>query len=404
MIRLVFAILISSAVTLFAEDYGSILKQDREVITQQLERINADSKKTLDAWPAQYLQSLKSLEASLTKGGNLEGVLAVRKEVARFKESKQFPQEAILETPEELRVLQQKAFEGSRGIDVERNKHIISAIEKYVSILDEMKKNLTKKGKLDQALAVSKEMDAMTGSPELLAAKAVLDAAGVERNVDTNSHEKNVTAGMKDLENGLILHYSFDKDEGRKVKDKSGKGNDGDVHGAVWVSTGKFGGGFKFGGGNDYVSFNQLFTGNGDLTVSAWVKFSKADTSYMGLIGVGNNANSQWIGLYVEGGSGGKINAASYAHGGRQSSSALSNGQWHLITGVFTGGRTVELYVDGVSQGTASSPYNVALGSKNAIGNGADPGQYWDGLIDDARIYTRALSAEEIKNLYTPKK
>ena len=52
---------------------------------------------------------------------------------------------------------------------------------------------------------------------------------------------------------GLVLHYSFDRDENDKVTDKSGKGNHGEVNGAKWTAKGKVGGAYEFDGIDDYI-------------------------------------------------------------------------------------------------------------------------------------------------------
>lgn len=56
--------------------------------------------------------------------------------------------------------------------------------------------------------------------------------------------------------NGLVAEWHFDEGSGNIVKDTSGNGNDGVIHGATWVD-GKFGKAL-------------YFDGNGDFTISAW--------------------------------------------------------------------------------------------------------------------------------------
>ncbi|MFQ6062808.1 MAG: hypothetical protein ACE5J9_06490, partial [Methanosarcinales archaeon] len=59
-----------------------------------------------------------------------------------------------------------------------------------------------------------------------------------------------VTAQTSD--NGLVAEWAFDEGKGNIVKDTSGNGNDGTIHGATWVD-GKFGKALQFDGVNDYV-------------------------------------------------------------------------------------------------------------------------------------------------------
>src|SRR3990172_10405164 len=97
--RLILGLLAASVAALYGEEYTALLKKDRQVVEQQLARIEADAMKSLEAWPAEYARSLKALEEKLKKDGDLQGVLAVRKESDRFAANKQIPAEAVVETP-----------------------------------------------------------------------------------------------------------------------------------------------------------------------------------------------------------------------------------------------------------------------------------------------------------------
>jgi hypothetical protein len=79
---------------------------------------------------------------------------------------------------------------------------------------------------------------------------------------------------------------------------------------------------------------------------------------------------------------------------------AMADGHWHHIVGVYDGSR-FSLYVDGAlsayreaSGRLATNGYPVCIGE-----NYEQQGSYWNGWIDDVRIYNRALSAEEVARL-----
>jgi hypothetical protein len=76
------------------------------------------------------------------------------------------------------------------------------------------------------------------------------------------------------LEQGLILHYSFDRSEEGKVADESGKGKPGQVQGARWVQDDKRGGVYAFNGVGDHIAveLGGPAPGNKELTVACWVK------------------------------------------------------------------------------------------------------------------------------------
>jgi hypothetical protein len=75
---------------------------------------------------------------------------------------------------------------------------------------------------------------------------------------------------------------------------------------------------------------------------------------------------------------------------------------WHHVAATFDG-VTKRLYIDGVASGQASGAIDYDNGAMT-IGcdqNAADQ-QYWDGDLDDVRIYRRVLTAAEILELATP--
>jgi hypothetical protein len=90
------------------------------------------------------------------------------------------------------------------------------------------------------------------------------------------------------------------------------------------------------------------------------------------------------------------------------STARLSTGAWHHIAVVLDAGATYTgtLYVDGAVAGTNAAmtirPSNIGNTPNNWIGRSAfvaDP--YFAGLIDDFRVYNRALTAAEISTLFT---
>jgi hypothetical protein len=79
---------------------------------------------------------------------------------------------------------------------------------------------------------------------------------------------------------------------------------------------------------------------------------------------------------------------------------AYNDGNWHFAT-VTSNGDELNLYVDGVLNATAAVTVDMAnLGSNLYIGQYGGGTLQWNGCLDDVRIYDRALSAEEILELY----
>jgi beta-galactosidase len=84
----------------------------------------------------------------------------------------------------------------------------------------------------------------------------------------------------------------------------------------------------------------------------------------------------------------------------------VNDGQWHHVAGVYDG-TNMFLYVDGtldVSQPATGSisqnSYPVCIGANAIPGVGLEPGYFFNGLIDEASICNRALTASEIQADY----
>jgi hypothetical protein len=213
--------------------------------------------------------------------------------------------------------------------------------------------------------------------------------------------------------NGLVAHWEFDEGEGSIAYDSAGE-NDGTIYGASWAD-GVMGGALDFDGDMDYVRIpdDASLTPTSQITIGWWVynrggqsagiyKYASCPSESA------SPGNSRAYGLSVsETGMGMQIFAAvnTYDHIG--SDNPVSVGEWHHVAGTFNAGDVV-LYLDGNSQISGT----LAVTS---IMNDVQPliiGGCWEycgtdsfvsrlnGKADDVRIYNRALSAEEIWELY----
>ena len=197
--------------------------------------------------------------------------------------------------------------------------------------------------------------------------------------------------------NGLVGWYKLDGTGTLgAATDASGNGNDGTLanftfDGATngWVP-GKFGNALQFNGSNDYVKSASVSVGSSG-TLSAWV-YVTATTNYPMFISFGYALELRLLG----GSNRPDLNVNSTD---AVSPTAISPNQWHLITGSYSG-TTATIYVDGISQNTATVP---ALGTASGIDLGARyPSNDYDltGRLDDVRIYNRALGSTEVQQLY----
>ncbi len=199
------------------------------------------------------------------------------------------------------------------------------------------------------------------------------------------------------LTSGLVGLWSFDGADiqGTTAYDRSGSGNNGTITAAT-KTIGKLGQALGFDGSSSNVNLNnpvslQLSQG----TVSAWIKTSNAGTSYRGIVG----KNSAY-GMYLMGNIFGVYDNGAALF--RSTGVNLADNKWHHVSFSFDSGVTngTLLYIDGaLSLTTTLTNTNQTGTARVGMGQGG-AGQTFTGSIDEARIYNRILSANEIKQLY----
>ena len=223
------------------------------------------------------------------------------------------------------------------------------------------------------------------------------------------AHPNHKTGGTPNA-NGLVLYLPFDKpDDSGVIHDESGAGNDGRVYGAQWVSEGKFGGAYRFAITNltDRIVIPNSDTLNPDyLTVGAWIKAADTDGFWNRILDkdfanayclcLGGDYNGKWHRGRLE---------FETSRGEIASDRVLNDGQWHHVAATYDG-KAVRSYIDGVEKGhpvktpgpLKKSTWDLCIGN-SVVEYGTGEFLAFDGLIDEVRIYNRALSAAEIKAL-----
>lgn len=203
-------------------------------------------------------------------------------------------------------------------------------------------------------------------------------------------------------EPGLAAHWDFNKGQGDVAVDRSGGGHDGQIHDAAWERT-DGGGGLRFGGKNSYVTVPRktAFDLSGDVTLVAWVKplaspFRNPRTNYV-ILAARDYAPNGFV-IRVEGESG-RVRYVGFRDGGvnlSTSQSAVTPNEFHQVVFVKKGDQCA-WYVNGRADGTGRMPRTGTLSDTLWI---SDPSQSFDGLIDEVKVYCRALSSEEVLRDY----
>ena len=226
---------------------------------------------------------------------------------------------------------------------------------------------------------------------------------------DFGSVESNSTAfrTLSDINSvsGLAGWWKFDETNGTTALDSSGNHRDATLIGfesnQTYWSSGKIDGALRFDGTDDIVQVigYKGIAGNQPRAVSAWVK---TDSLNVCIAGWGrSSAGREWK-LHIEDG---KLRTSVW-NGWARGTATINSNQWVHIASILPDGAPtssyIVQYVDSVLQDGDTLGYSLYTGEDYdvKIGASAAGGGKLNGLIDDLRIYDRALSSVEITALY----
>lgn len=210
------------------------------------------------------------------------------------------------------------------------------------------------------------------------------------------------------FENNVQGYWHYDEGTSTTVYDTSGFNRNGNlISGPTWQfsSNCKSGGCLNFDGVDDYASTTQtiLDPGSTDFTIETWVKWAGVNTgTYQVIVQQGISGKSWLLRRTADGAlclGFGILSAVPTC----SSSQFINSSQWYHLALTKTGTNSFRLYLQGVEAGPFTK---TVIGSNGGIRMGAysnlsDPTYtQWPGIIDEARIYNRVLSAPEILNHY----
>jgi len=206
----------------------------------------------------------------------------------------------------------------------------------------------------------------------------------------------------------LVGHWKLDDGFGTAADDSSVNSNNGVIHGDLQWVAGYDGGAVRFDGYNDYVELpiGSVINSLTNSTFAMWVDFSNAGgawqrifdfgsdtTAYMFLTPRMGTADAMRFAITVEGGGAPEQMATA--------TSTLPSGWHHVAVTINADGDTFTLYLDGavVAQNTEAtlSPSDLGVTTNNWLGRSQYAlDAFYRGVIDDFRIYSRALTQAEI--------
>ena len=219
-----------------------------------------------------------------------------------------------------------------------------------------------------------------------------------------------------DIASGLVSYWKLDDGSGTTAKDSAGV-NDGTLKGDAKWAEGWVIGAIELDGDDDYVDCGRGTVFNSVcrdvITLAAWVKVNDTDgPEWSGIIirgygeQFGNVDPYDTFAMYYHGPSermGFKTNSTSpeWMAAPNNSATALFDGEWHHTASVYDGAEKV-IYLDGVEIIREAATGQIGIGEGTGrvlLGGGRDIDPMVlevGGLIDEARIYDRALAQEEI--------
>jgi hypothetical protein len=215
---------------------------------------------------------------------------------------------------------------------------------------------------------------------------------------------------------GLVAYWQFSNGS---TADLSGNHNDGEAIGAVpatdrlWVPNDAY----RFDGADDYImvaNSPSLQIGTGDYTIAAWIKTGVS--SYGRIFSKGSWGCTTGYMMRLDGD---KVLLENASNGSClvrfPGSTTVTDGSWHFVAGVVDRRAGGAIYVDGVldaKQMIDTSAYDLSNDRTPTIG-AIDmvvdrpvgyPDEFFNGKIDEVRVYNRALSPGEIRALFDASK
>jgi hypothetical protein len=205
----------------------------------------------------------------------------------------------------------------------------------------------------------------------------------------------------------LVGLWKLDETSGVTVKDSAGDNNGKLIGNPQWQpEAGKVNGALMFCGSGTYINIGRDsdFDITDQITVSAWIKVNKFDQEWQAIIAKGDSAwrvqrnqNEDSLEFAC---SGLKIPSGT-PWGNLLGKRSVNDGQWHHIAGIYDG-KKMYLIIDGEID--SSQPASGRINTNNApvyIGNNAEQNaRFWNGLIDDVRVYNYALRKIEVTEMY----
>lgn len=204
----------------------------------------------------------------------------------------------------------------------------------------------------------------------------------------------------------LLAHWKLDESKGTVATDSSGNGNDGALVGnPIWrPGGGQIGGAIDLDGRGAYIRVTKpkgLDFAPGSFSVSAWVNPREVRGRWQAILEYdrASTAGSRF-GLWID--TNGRFHFRVGFNTAR-STRRLNADQWHLLTATYDAStRQMRLYIDGILEGSATRPTGYVAPSQATLTigvRGDETAEFFNGYLDDVRIFGVALGVEDIQTM-----
>ncbi|AMV39250.1 Copper resistance protein CopC [Planctomyces sp. SH-PL62] len=206
---------------------------------------------------------------------------------------------------------------------------------------------------------------------------------------------------------GLVAAYSFDDRSSSSVLDISGQGNDGEIVNANRTFLGKYGSSMFFNGKDAQITVpdSASLKLSSGMTLEAWVLPTTVNSAWQDVIYKGSNGNNSYYLQATTSSNAKPMGGATVGGSARNAYGAkpISLYSWSHLAVTFDGAAT-RFYVNGAQVATTAGSGTIkATDGALQIGGDSYWGRYFNGLIDEVRIYDTALTQSQIKkDMATP--
>ena len=204
---------------------------------------------------------------------------------------------------------------------------------------------------------------------------------------------------------GLVASFAFDEGSGLTVADGSGNGNNGTISNAAWTDTGKYGAALVFNGSDSLITIpdSASLRLKHSMTLEAWVNPSVVNGLWRDVLDKGSDYSLEGTSSGQATPAGGATIASSVAMS--QGTAPLPVNTWSHLAVTYDGS-LLRYYVNGALVSSRAHQGEIAS-SSNPLEIGGDRilGRYFEGKIDEVRVYNVALTQLQVQNdMVTPLK